>query len=114
MITKESFMEWADELNEEIVRLQNVSNYLKRIYYLEDKINSDIHEDLDDTVDFEIQKRMLVTDFIMNAIDVIDGFKQTPIGTLSVTHSRLKEDIQQEINSILDAEHALYLSNKGV
>lgn len=104
MITKESFMYWADELNEEITRLGNVSNYLKRIYYLEDKINSDVHEDLDDKVDFEIQKRMIVTDFIMNAIDVIDGYKHTPLGTLSVTHPRIKEDIQTEINSILDTE----------
>jgi hypothetical protein len=107
MITKESFMYWADELNEEIIRLGHVSNYIKRLYYLEDKITSDLHEDLDDKVDFEIEKRMIITDFIMNAIDVIDGFKHTPIGTLSVTHSRINEDIQTEINSILDTESSI-------
>ena len=37
-------------------------------------------------------------------IDVIDGVKHTPIGTLSVNHPRIKEDIQAEINSILDTE----------
>jgi hypothetical protein len=107
MITKESFMYWADELNEEIIRLGHVSNYIKRLYYLEDKITSDIHEDLDDKVDFEIEKRMIITDFIMNAIDVIDGFKHTPIGTLSVIHPKMKEEIQTEINSILDTERLI-------
>ena len=107
MITKESFMYWADELNEEIIRLGSVSNYIKRLYYLEDKISSDIQEDLDDKIDFEIQKRMIITDFIMNDIDVIDGIKHTPIGTLSVNHPRIKEDIQAEINSILDTESVI-------
>ena len=107
MITKESFMYWADELNEEVLRLGNVSNYIKRLYYLEDKISSDIHEDLDDKVDFEIQKRMIITDFIMNAIDVIDGIKHTPIGTLSVIHPKIKEEIQIEIKNLLDTESSI-------
>jgi hypothetical protein len=107
MITKESFMYWADELNEEVLRLGNVSNYIKRLYYLEDKISSDIHEDLDDKVDFEIQKRMIITDFIMNAIDVIDGIKHTPIGTLSIPHPKIKEEIQTEINNLLNTESSM-------
>ena len=107
MITKESLMYWADELNEEVLRLGNVSNYIKRMYYLEDKISSDIHEDLDDRIDFEIQKRMLLTEFMMNMVDVIDGYKSTPIGTFSVNHSRLKEDIQMEINNLLDTESSI-------
>ena len=67
---------------------------------------------MDDKIDFEIQKRMIITDFIMNAIDVIDGVKHTPIGTLSVNHSRLQEDIQTEINSILDTESVISLITK--
>lgn len=104
MITKESFMYWADELNEEIIRLGSVSNYIKRLYYLEHKLTSDIHEDLDDIIDFEIQKRMIITDFIMNVIDVIDDNTNTPIGIISITHPTIKEEIQTEINSILDKE----------
>jgi hypothetical protein len=73
MIKKEHLSIWLNTTEEEIKRLKNCKDYINKIYYKNDAISYNLHEDLLDIFFEQIHKNETVLEFINIMIDVVDG-----------------------------------------